>query len=82
MDCKTDLIFVYTEGSSIVLGIKTWDPFAKSAIDFLQVLPDLVRGKPRTSAVNLNAAIGPISSLTRAISSLWIRSGFLLVSKK
>lgn len=45
-----------------------------STMDFLAVLPDLVRGSPDTEVDNLNAAIGPIASLTDSINSLPISS--------
>ena len=44
-------------------------PCAMSAIDFLAVFPDLVRGNPETETDILNAATGPTNFRTRVTSS-------------
>lgn len=55
---------------------------AKSAMDPRLTFPERVLGKAVTAAANLNAAIGPIKSLTRMINSSLISSSFLVVSVK
>lgn len=51
-------------------------------MDFLAVLPDRVRGSPDTEVDSLNAAIGPIASLTHSINSLPISSSDRVQSEK
>lgn len=54
---------------------------AKSEIDFLQVLPDLVLGSPRTATAKRKEAIGPISSRTILKTSRLTAASFFLASE-
>lgn len=69
-----------TVASSIVAGNITVLLRAKSAIDFLIVLPERVLGKFSTCATNLNDAIGPIISLINLINSTDILAGDFVTS--
>lgn len=50
-------------------------------MDFLQVLPDLVRGNASIAADNRKDAIGPIRSLTITVKSRLIAVSFFLASR-
>jgi len=55
---------------------------ARSEIDFLATLPDRVRGSPLMTSTCLNAAMGPIMSLTmRTTSFLTSCSDFVAPTK-
>ena len=77
--CNVWRILIYTDGSSIVGGILTGFPEAKSDIVFRAVFPDLVLGRPFTHTTWRNAQTAPMSFRTFAIISLLTvsTSGFL-----
>ena len=79
--CNVWRILIYTDGSSIVGGILTGFPEAKSDIVFRAVFPDLVLGRPFTHTTWRNAQTAPMSFRTFAIISLLTvsTSGFLFL---